>query len=68
MGLINMIPILIRTKDRPHYLHTTLKSLMGTELYDGLIIISDDCSTDEITNNYLFTDKIVDGAIGLVSE
>ena len=54
-----MTPIIIRTKDRPHYLHTTLKSLMGTELYDGLVVIADDCSTDEITKEYLFTDKIV---------
>ena len=54
-----MTPIIIRTKDRPHYLHTTLKSLMGTELSDGLVIIADDCSTDETTNNYLFTDKII---------
>lgn len=54
-----MTPILIRTKDRPHYLHTTLKSLMATNLYDGLVIIADDCSTDKITNDYLFTNKIV---------
>ena len=54
-----MIPILVRTKDRPHYLHTTLKSLTATNLYDGLIIIADDCSTDPIMNEYLFTDKIV---------
>lgn len=54
-----MTPILIRTKDRPHYLHTTLKSLMGTNLYDGIVIIADDCSTDETMNEYLFTNNIV---------
>ena len=54
-----MTPILIRTKDRPHYLHTTLKSLTGTNLYDGLIIIADDCSSDIIMNDYLFSNKII---------
>ena len=51
-----MIPILIRTKDRPFYLNTTLASLTATNLNDCQIFITDDCSTSDIMNEYLFTD------------
>ncbi|MBR4315419.1 MAG: glycosyltransferase family 2 protein [Alphaproteobacteria bacterium] len=54
-----MTPIIIRTKDRPHYLHTTLKSLTATELDNSPITIIDDCSTDKIMIDYLFTDKLI---------
>ena len=51
-----MIPILIRVKDRPFYLNTTLASLTATNLNDYQIFIVDDCSTTDIMNEYLFTD------------
>ena len=51
-----MFPILVRTKDRPFYLNTTLASLTATNLNDGQIIIIDDCSTTDVMNEYLFTD------------
>ena len=50
-----MIPILIRTKDRVHYLHTTVKSLTATDLKNSLIVIADDCSESDEMNHYLFT-------------
>lgn len=54
-----MFPILIRSKDRPFYLNTTLKSLMATNLEDGIIVIADDCSSTEEMNDFLFTNKKV---------
>lgn len=52
-----MIPILIRTKDRPFYLNTTLSSLTATKLDNSLIVIADDCSTSQQMNDYLFTNN-----------
>lgn len=55
-----MIPILIRTKDRPFYLNTTLKSLTASNIDDSLIIIADDCSETQLMNDYLFTDNEIE--------
>lgn len=52
-----MIPILIRSKDRPFYLNTTLTSLTATNLEDALIVIVDDCSETDLMKEYLFTDN-----------
>lgn len=52
-----MIPIGIRTRNRPVYLDTTLRSLTNTRLPDDVeILILDDCSDDPTTQRYLFTD------------
>ena len=50
-------PILVRTRNRPDYLHLTLKSLTATNLLDGEIIIMDDHSDDELTKEYLYTNN-----------
>lgn len=52
-----MTPILIRTKDNPFYLNTTLHSLMGTNLEDGLIVITDNCSESQLSKDFLFTNN-----------
>lgn len=52
-----MFPILIRSRNRPEYLHITLKSLSASNLLDGQIIIVDDCSDNELSNQYLYTNK-----------
>ena len=52
-----MFPILIRTRNRPEYLHITLKSLTATDLLGGQIIINDDCSDDELTKKYLYSSE-----------
>ena len=52
------IPIIIRNRNRAVFLDTTLKSLLATKLPSDIsIIVSDDCSDDEITKKYLFTNE-----------
>ena len=53
------IPIVIKTRNRFQYLHTTLTSILQEGGYKGKIYIVDDCSDDEEHNQYLFTDNII---------
>jgi len=53
-----MIPIAIRTFERPFFLDITLKSLLASKIDQNQeIIIFDDCSQSEEANDYLFTNK-----------
>jgi len=52
-----IIPIAVRTKNRPVYLDVTLKSIWASNLPDGLApIIIDDCSNEPEAIKYLNTD------------
>lgn len=55
-----IIPIGIRTYNRPAYLDVTLRSLAATKLPAGIpIVVLDDCSDDEVAKAHLFsTDKV----------
>ena len=50
------IPIAMRSRNRPVYLDTTLKSLWATDIpSDAPMIVVDDCSDDELQLKYLNT-------------
>jgi len=55
-----MYPIALRTHNRPVYLDVTLKSILATNLPDDYeLLVLDDCSNDEVTRQYLFTDDVI---------
>jgi len=56
-----VFPIAVRTRNRPVYCDVTLKSLVATNLPDGLSpIVIDDCSDDEIARRYVDTDEDIE--------
>lgn len=53
-----VFPIAVRTRNRPVYCDVTLKSIVATDLPEGLApIVIDDCSDDEIARHYVDTDE-----------
>lgn len=56
-----VIPIGIRTRNRPAYLDVTLRSLLATSLPPGVpIVVLDDCSDDEISKAQLFSPSLIE--------
>jgi len=56
-----MIPIAIRTRNRPAYLDVTLKSLMATELPpETRLVVIDDCSDVSAAVRYVTTDDTIE--------
>jgi hypothetical protein len=64
-----MIPIAIVTRDRHQYLDLTLRSLSATTLPDDQVVnVFDDCSCDEDTISYLYSDKEVNTSMWVPSD
>ena len=55
-----MIPIALRNYNRPVYLDLNLRSILASDLPNNIdIIVTDDCSTDELSQKYFNTNDTI---------